>query len=406
MYGYGQASTHAPPGWQQAPPPPQPGAVPLRPLTVGDVLGACFSTLRTHGGVLYGNMLRVLGVMALVVLGMAGVLFALAEAEILYDGSTNDDLAIAVAVSLVTSVATAGLFFWGTAAIQARSVVVAHHAVLGQRLPGAEVRRHAGDRVGSLMGNRLLLGFICGSVMGGAYLIALVLVFVAVDNGDSSPALAMLGALLVSCAGVATMYLVVRFTVSAASCVLEGQGPAQSLSRSGHLVTGNWWRVLGITFLVNLLVNLFTQLTSWLLALLVMLTVDLGEVYGDTDDVGQIILVSVILGFAVLVPMALALPFRHLAMTFIYTDLRVRHERYDLELATQTSHSGPAGPGPFAAPGGYAPPPQPAGYPPPPQGGPMAYGYPGPPPGPPAGPPPGPPLGPPPGPPPGPPAGY
>jgi hypothetical protein len=53
------------------------------------------------------------------------------------------------------------------------------------------------------------------------------------------------------------IYLAVRWYFAAQAAVVDGLRPAEALRRSGELVEGRWWRVLGVLIVFNLITSAF-----------------------------------------------------------------------------------------------------------------------------------------------------
>ena len=103
----------------------------------------------------------------------------------------------------------------------------------------------------------------------------------------------------------AAIYVGVRWTFIWQAALLEGLGPGAALSRSSDLVRGNWWRVLGIMFVVGIIAGAISA------------------ILGIMPIIGSII--GSILSTLVVVTGA----------TLLYYDLRVRKEGYSLDALAQ-----------------------------------------------------------------------
>ena len=101
------------------------------------------------------------------------------------------------------------------------------------------------------------------------------------------------------------IYFGVRWYFVWQAALVEGVGPREALSRSSDAVSGNWWRVVGIMFVVGLI--------SGVVGLILGFTVGFIPIVGQT-----------IAGM-------LVTPILLIASTLLYYDLRVRQEGYNLE---------------------------------------------------------------------------
>lgn len=102
----------------------------------------------------------------------------------------------------------------------------------------------------------------------------------------------------------------VMWSVAAPVCVVEGEGPLASLSRSARLTKGNRWRIFGVV----LVIDIVSQLGQGVVQL------------GLSEAAG--VLVGAIGTF---LWMALAQTFSSIAVAVIYHDLRVAQEGIDVE---------------------------------------------------------------------------
>ena len=127
------------------------------------------------------------------------------------------------------------------------------------------------------------------------------------------------------------IYFGVCWALAAYVAVLEHEGAFAALSRSRELVKGNWWRVLGLTFLVGMIVLLVQFIFAVPSALLNM---PVQFFSSDATASTSAIIVSTILDT---VGTIITGPIIYIACLLLYYDLRARKEGLDLELmADQT----------------------------------------------------------------------
>ncbi len=293
----------------------QPGVIPLRPLTVGEILNGAVSTMRRNPGLMLGVAAVVVTITQLV--GLA-VSYQLLEdvSRAVEDGGTltttelgsllGNTLAvagIAMVLALVSRVFLAGFF----------TQVVAT-AVVGRRASFGEVWVRVRPRLLPLLG--LTLVYPAVAIAAG-----LVLVLV----GLAVPALAVI--LGIACFFVG-IWLLVLFSLATPALVLENVGVGTAFGRSRRLVDGSWWRIFGITLL------------GWLIAIVVTWVITLPfEAAGgggfsmtaapDTLTAGYLVL-STIGG---IVASTIIEPFVAAITVLLYTDQRIRREGMATELA-------------------------------------------------------------------------
>ncbi|MFN2464685.1 MAG: hypothetical protein ABR598_00290 [Candidatus Dormibacteria bacterium] len=101
---------------------------------------------------------------------------------------------------------------------------------------------------------------------------------------------------------------------------LEHAGVGGSLTRSSALVKGSWWRVFGILLLVVIVIPLVLTLVVDVMTGLLALAAPAGLVRNGVE------------GLLSSITQALVLPFKAVATTLLYLDMRVRKESLDLQL--------------------------------------------------------------------------
>ncbi len=198
----------------------------------------------------------------------------------------------------------------------ATSLAAGHTETVGSVLLGT-LRRYFGI---------LFTAILSGLPATGAILIVaiLVVIFVAAHANAIAVAVGILGGIA---ALVFIVWLGVRWTLAYAVLLAERVGPGQALGRSFALVSGNWWRTLGILLLVGILVSIIQSAIGALFTGIAAL------VPGLSEDVraGAVTIVAALVN-------ALVGAISPIAITMLYLDLRVRKEGVDLDqLARQTT---------------------------------------------------------------------
>lgn len=358
----GQGPTpYGTPPWPGGPPPgpPKPGVIPLRPLGVGDILTAVFSTVGRYWRQLYGVLL-VLVIGAVVICGLvAGIAVAVVWDRVediqaathqadasggSYTPTADQVVPLILAGSVVLLViAVVGLYV--VSALQAVHAVAASRAVIGAPLTARELWRTARPRVPAVMGVQLLSGLIIGGIalVGYAVIVGLVVALAtgAAGNGGHPNAGLLVVTVIASVVlglGIAAgaCYFSIRFLAAPATATLEGASPVAALRRSSALVRGLFWRSLGITLLVGLLVWIAEQILQYAMMLVGGLGVSAAAAGGDTPDTANMaaaVVAIVFVALAVTAGSLIAVPFSYLTGAMLYVDMRIRHEGFDLELA-------------------------------------------------------------------------
>ena len=306
----------------------------LRPMTVGDILDQSFSLYRKNFVTLAGIVAIIhVPLMALQIIG--SLLFGVQPASPFgrfgpgsFPQTQTPAMLGGLGILALTGIVAIIAQVFETSAL---SVVVS------ERLLGNTITlRQAYGR--ALSRWRALLAMLL--VTGGATLVLFIALFVPflvlavatglfVNNGSSSAAGGLLGALIVCVTCVAFpivligIYSVsVRLLFAPQAIVLEKMGGLDGLRRSWRLVRGSFWRVLGITLMVGILVAIIGQGPAYVIAIVanVLPFPAIGIVLNTATQAVLTIIV---------------LPLQFAAITLLYYDLRIRKEGFDLQLMAQ-----------------------------------------------------------------------
>jgi hypothetical protein len=304
-----------PPGWRPQPPEEKPGVIPLRPIGVGELLGATFTTVRRCWQPLAAVSAAVATLVIVVLLPIAlaarPLLRAYLDLVSLDVGATPStsqtedalrsvfhELAAFTPWLLLYAVLMAVAFM----VIEAGSAIVTSNAVLGRDVPPGDVLVQVWRLLPRLIGLALIMGI---SIVAGLMLCI-----------------------------IPGLVLAVFWFAAAPALVLEPASITGALGRSWHLVQGAFWRVLGIVLLVQLLLGLAVQFISSPLSILGSANL-LNGGPGSIVTEGQLELF--VATYLVTVAITLFLyPFGSIARTLLYLDLRMRKENLASALASAT----------------------------------------------------------------------
>jgi hypothetical protein len=315
------------------PPVHQPGVVPLRPLTLGDILGGALQTVRANpratvgiaAVVTFGFML--IPILATLLLGIGGGMPSYDLAPEQSDAMDAGDIGLFVS-SLVSGVFSALASIVVTGLI----VRVVEQALVGAKITAGDAWQLSKGRLLPLLGLTLLVGL--GLTIVFAAPIALgVGVGLLVDSTPLAVLFGILGGLL----GVTgTVFLFTRYVLLAApALVLEGHGVFASFGRAAQLSRGQFWRLFGIYLLTNLITSFIGQVIAIPFAILggVLLFV-LPESWALAGMLLASNVSTVLIG-------ALIGPFNAAVLALQYYDQRFRKEGLDIQLLNQSLHAGP-----------------------------------------------------------------
>jgi hypothetical protein len=319
----------------------------MRPLSVGEILDASFSAFRRNFGRLCLAVLVIVVPSAIVqtlVLSSVGG----------FDNNSNSN----IFSSDFDSSSSDSLSGGETAAV----VVVLLLLIVNQLLaPAACLRIIGADIMGIKVSAKESVGFalrrlpriVWALFLFGLLMVVLFFVGVFVIGALSvaGVGLAVLGAIAMV-PGFIWIYVLCSLFIPIV--LYEDTRGVKSLSRSRFLVTGAWWRTFGVLFIMFVIASIVQQLFS------------LAIVGGVLLDTNNTLLAAVLSTISTAVGATLALPLLAAAMSYLYFDLRVRKEGFDLMLMAQQIDVGAApGPDVEGLPSREAPPPSGGGFLPP-----------------------------------------
>ncbi|MCX2184812.1 hypothetical protein KV205_30425 [Streptomyces sp. SKN60] len=329
------ARAHSGGGWGAPPPyghwgpPPaaKPGVLPLRPLTLGDILDGAATTMRR-----YWQTVLAISLSVAVVAQLADILSVrfLAPEPVAIDPDATPAEALSQSVaSLKNALAESGPSYVVMIAAglicSALLTVVMSRAVLGRPVTLGDAWRDARSRLLQLLGITVLVIAASVAIMFVGILPGLLL------GGSAGDALAFVGGL---CAFVAVVWLTIALSLASPALMLERQGVVKAMKRSMKLVQGSWWRIFGITLLTNVMVAVFTMLVA--IPFVIAATAASGSgldsfMEGSVPETGWTFLI--IMGIGGVITSALTYPLTSGVTVLLYIDQRIRREALDLELA-------------------------------------------------------------------------
>ncbi|MBA4859922.1 hypothetical protein H1V43_00725 [Streptomyces sp. PSKA54] len=331
------------PGWGGwAPPPPHPGVIPLRPLTVGDILSGAFATMGRYKKPVIGLPAAVFGACSVLVL-CAAVIAYFAVNDTVHelvdlpggrDPEWDQIEPLVVALVCVGLIALVG-YVLAAALVQGGMFTVLKNAVVGGPAGFGPVWRQALPRVPALIGTALLTGLIV-AVPAVLLMIAFASALIGVSllgsgeggGGGALVAIGLLGALVTA---VPAVWLWVKFSLAPAAVVLEKQGPVRALRRSSELVRGRWWPVFGISLLAYVLAAVIAGVIQQGLSLVGMFPAMAGAASlgpePEPSEVLSVFSVYIVLALvAQLIGYIIQTTFPPLVTGLLYVDQRIRKE--------------------------------------------------------------------------------
>lgn len=328
---HGQAPHQQPYPYPQGPygaggPPPamRPGIIPLRPLGLGDILDGAIKLMRS-------NPKSVLGLSAIVA-ALAAIPLAVGQASML-DSTLpsimeNPNAAPSQQNILVEQSST--LLSYGVELIAVTLLTgvltrILGRAIFGGRMTAGEAWTLTRSRVPTLFG--VVVVTLAALLVPLALVVGLFLALGAVGAGTTVVAVAGTAAVLAFV--IYVFFVSTRLALAPAAAVLERRGVVDSLRRSWRLVSGGFWRTLGILVLTQFIAFLIGQVLAFPFVLGASFLALLGG--GST---GAQILSAVLIAVGVTLGSMIAYPLRAAVNGLLYADRRMRSEAFDLVLQT------------------------------------------------------------------------
>ena len=338
--GAAQAPVLAPPpsprssGWT---PPPARGLVPLRPMTLGTLLGAAFGVLRGTALATFGPALVVCLVLAVV--KALGAISLLSSAFASGSGDT-------AAVGSVFSGISGGVLSWlggalldlaGTQIVLAIVSIATAGSVVGEARPLGAVWRRTARRRGAVVAWAAFVAL--GGILGIGIAVGLVVLLAALGSVGTVLAV-IVGVLAVPGGVVLWSWLTTRLAFVPPALVVERLRMGAAIRRSWRLTRRSFWRVFGTRLLVAAMVGVGQGILFIPIQVVAGWVVTLALPNGATADAGQGLVIAVTLVTQVVGSFvtAIALVVTTAATALLYLDARMRKEGLDLELARYVEH--------------------------------------------------------------------
>lgn len=337
-----------PQGWT---PPPKPGIVPLRPMTLGTILGASFQVMRrSPRTTLLPALVLALVAAVAVAGGIALVLGSLSRID--STSSVTDQSAIAAGaflVALLAALVGVALTVAAGAVLQALIVESVARGTVGEKRTFGQTWARVKGRIGAIIGFVLL---IIVTVIVAVILVSLIMfgvtfgVFAATFDGSSAGGgavaaglISMLVVLLLYAgAGVLWAWIGTKLAFVPSAIVLERLGVGGAIARSWRLTRRSFWRTFGILLLVYAMVYIAGSLVSTPIQLLSYFATGIFDPTGatsvDPNAYATSLLITLGVSYVVVaVVNSIGMVLEAATQSLLYLDLRFRKEGLDLELA-------------------------------------------------------------------------
>lgn len=329
-YGWGVPQGGQQPARWGPPPAAKPGVIPLRPLSVGDILEGALATVRGHWRIMLGVTLAIGLVTNAVDVVLKGLLQGAPsnlQAMVRNPATTPHDLADAYAHELGSSAVSVPVTLLGMLFATALLTVVVSSAVLGRPTTAAGVWRDARPQLLRLTGLMLLLLLVEVGILG----VGIAPGVLVAEAGSIGGGLALISLGGLAATGV-LIWLSVRWSLAFPALMLERQGVLAAMRRSTKLVHGAWGRVFGIRLIAGFL--------ALIVALMVQMPLGYLAPYAEGHNLSDIMSGHATLGWTGLVIIGvggalgamITYPFTSAVTALLYMDQRIRREALDVEL--------------------------------------------------------------------------
>ena len=313
---------YAPPGYAAVPPPAlKPGVIPLRPLTLTEILNGAVAYIRANPKATLGLTTIVVVIAQIIALILqVGPLAATGELGVL----RGEDASTAAALgSSASGLASAITTLMSSILLSGMLTVIVGRAVFGARITIGEAWQRVRGRLFALLGYTLM--WLVGAIVLG---VAVVFILAAVASAANGAAAIAVGIPLGLGSVALLVYLWTVLSFAPPLIVLERLGVFPAIARSVKLVKGDFWRVLGI----RLLTTIVASIVAGAVSIPFSLTGQILLLSSESTMTTLIALVLVAIGGAV--GQIITAPFSAGAVVLLYTDRRIRAEAFDLVLQT------------------------------------------------------------------------
>ena len=315
----------------------QPGIIPLRPLTVGELFNGAFQAVRVNPQTMFGFAFAIMAVV-----GLVQAFFASSSTSSLtraLSSGDTEDLVYSLGSSMGSFV-TSGLTMLATAFLSGMLALTVWDAVLGRKSSPADAWHRFSPRFVPVLLATLLIGIIEFVVIVLVLLVFMIPFFLVVVNAASArsydSASASIGGalsiifLMIVALIVVACFFTVKFAFTSSAVVLEGLGPVDAIKRSWSLSKGSFWRILGRILLIGVVIGLISSVLGGIVGAI------LGVGAAAADSVGMLVAFS---AFVSALLSAVVIPVQSSFYTLMYLDERMRKENLAPMIAQEASRA-------------------------------------------------------------------
>jgi hypothetical protein len=304
----------------------RPGIIPLRPLQFGDILDGTIKLIRSNPKATLGLSALVAAVASLPVAVSQAIFFDSAKSiindpEALQRGQAPD---VGLFAPYVGTIVSFVVQFLAVTVLTGVLMRILGRAVFGGRISVGEAWALTRSRVPALLGLALLTTLILF-----VPLVPIVVLIILVAGAGSVGGAVGIGLLSIIGFVAYVLFINTRLTLAAPAVVLEGRGVIDAMRRSWRLVNGDFWRVLGILVVTQLLVGLI----GFVITLPFSIFTAILAVGGPTGT-GSLVIVALLTAIGGTISAMITYPVQAGVNGLLYADRRMRGEAFDLVLQT------------------------------------------------------------------------
>ncbi|MFC6344502.1 hypothetical protein ACFP8W_21145, partial [Nocardioides hankookensis] len=304
----------------------KPGAMPLRPLGLGDFYDAAFRIIRFNPKATVGSAVLV----AAVAMAIPVLVTAVATSVVdLSSDSLGDDSAdlVGVGALYLTTVVGSILQYVGLIFVTGMIAHVTAAAAIGRRLSLGEAWAATRGSRWRLLGLTAVIGLIWVGLFGVYALLSVVLIVLAGSWVVVLVWFVVTGPAVVA----ATWWLWIRVTyLPVPALMIERIGVFAAIGRGYRLTRRQFWRTFGIALLTVVVTSVASQIIVVPFAIIGPLAS-----LAVSDEGAAVLILVVVNALGTVLATAFVAPFTSAVSSLQYLDQRMRKEAYDVELMTQ-----------------------------------------------------------------------
>ena len=305
----------------------KPGAMPLRPLGLGDIYDAAFRIIRFNPTATVGSAVLVAAAAMALPLLVTAILTWTVDLSLSQSGAELETAETAALVGAAGAFGIGMVLQWiGTIMVTGMIAHVTAAAAIGRRLSLGEAWRATHGKRWRLIGASLLIGLGSTALIAAYVAVWFALAFAA----DGAAPLVVWGLISVPAFVCLLIWLWIRVGyLPVPALMLERVGVFGAIGRGFQLSRRQFWRIFGIALLTAVITGVASQVFATPISMLgEYVVLALGPQYEILGLVVAQAIISVLTA-------AFVSPFTGAVTSLQYLDQRIRKEAYDVELMTQ-----------------------------------------------------------------------